>query len=181
MSLVGAGVASSGGVGQGEGPSVSGQRPDANSFNIDGVANDDHYNPAAQIYISNEAVAQFSLLQNQFGAEFGGASGGIFNVVVKSGSNSMHGAIYDYMQNRDLNAVDALQVHNGFRSNPRYDNNRLGANLGGPIIKDKLFYFGDFEYNPLGQAPPICLQITGSQYQSLRKSIKLLLCGSLFS
>jgi len=154
LSLAGAGVASSGGVGQGQGPSVSGQRPDANSFNLDGVANDDHYDPAAQIYISNEAVAQFTLLQNQFGAEFGGASGGIFNVVVKSGSNQIHGSIYEYMQNRKLNAVDATEVHDGIYSNPRYDANRLGANIGGPILKDKLFYFGDFEYNPLGQAPP---------------------------
>jgi len=154
LSLVGAGVASSGGIGQGMGPSVSGQRPDANSFNIDGVGNDDNYNPAAQIYVSNEAIAQFTLLQNQFSAEFGGASGGIFNVVVKSGTNQIHGSVYDYMQNRDLNAVDAVYVHQGIFSNPRYDTNRLGGAIGGPIIREKLFYFGDFEYNPLGQAPP---------------------------
>ena len=152
LSLTGAGVTSSGGVGQGFGPSVGGQRADANSFNIDGVANDDHYNPAPQIATSNEAVAEFTLLQNQFSAEFGGAGGGIFNVIVKSGTNALHGSLYEYNQNRNFNAVDAVETHQGIYSNPRYDNNRLGATVGGPIIKDRLFYFGNYEYNPLGQA-----------------------------
>ncbi|HME08749.1 MAG TPA: TonB-dependent receptor [Bryobacteraceae bacterium] len=152
LSLTGAGVTSSGGVGQGFGPSVSGQRPDANSFNIDGVANDDHYDPAPQLTVSNEAIAQFTVLQNQFGAEFGGAGGGIFNVVVKTGTNALHGSVYEYNQNRNFNAVDATEVHQQIYSNPRFDNNRLGATVGGPIIKDKLFYFGNYEYNPLGQA-----------------------------
>ncbi|HME08750.1 MAG TPA: TonB-dependent receptor [Bryobacteraceae bacterium] len=152
LSLLGAGVASSGGVGQGVGPSVSGQRPDANSFNLDGVANDDHYDPAPQIYVSNEAISQFTLLQNQFGAEFGGAAGGIFNAVVKTGTNSVHGSIYDYNQNRMYNAIDQQTLRAGNTTNPRFDLNRLGATVGGPIIKDRLFYFGNYEYTPLGQA-----------------------------
>src|SRR5271165_957858 len=152
LSLTGAGVTSSGGVGQGTGPAVSGLRPEANSFNIDGIANDDHFVTGPQITVSNEAVAQFTILQNQFGAEFGGASGGVFNVVVKSGTNQVHGSIYEYLQNRDLNAVDATEVHQQIYSNPRFDQNRLGATVGGPIIKDKLFYFGNYEYNPLGQS-----------------------------
>jgi len=90
-------------------------------------------------------------LQNQFAPEFGGGSGGIFNTVVKSGTNSIHGSIYEYLQNRHLNAVNSLDWVQGITSNPRYDNNRLGATIGGPIIKNKLFYFGDFEYNPVGQ------------------------------
>jgi len=152
LSLLGAGVTSSGGVGSGTGPSIGGQRPENNSFNIDGVLNDNHYTTGPQVYVSNEAVAQFNLVQNQFSAEFGGAAGGVFNAVVKSGTNQIHGSIYEYFQNRDLNAVDALEVHQGIYSNPRYDNNRLGATIGGAIIKDKLFYFGNFEYNPIGQA-----------------------------
>ncbi len=152
LSLLGAGVASSGGVGSGTGPSIGGQRPENNSFNIDGVLNDNHYTTGPQVYVSNEAIAQFNLVQNQFSSEFGGAAGGVFNAVVKSGTNQIHGSIYEYFQNRDLDAVDALEVHQGIYSNPRYDNNRLGATIGGPIIKDKLFYFGNFEYNPIGQA-----------------------------
>jgi hypothetical protein len=152
LSLVGAGVATSGGIGQGTGPSISGQRPENNTFSIDGVDNDDRYVTGPAMSISNEAVAQFNLLQNQFSAEFGGASGGVFNIVVKSGTNSVHGSIYEYFQNRDLNAMDASNVHAGQTSLPRFDDNRLGATVGGPIIKNKLFYFGNYEYNPVGQS-----------------------------
>jgi Carboxypeptidase regulatory-like domain len=152
LSLLGAGVASSGGVGQGTGPSVAGQRPENNTFNIDGVMNDDHYATGPQVYVSNEAVSQFNVVQNQFSAEFGGASGGVFNAIVKTGTNKIHGSIFEYLQNRNLNAVDQTEVQQDIRSNPRFDNNRLGATIGGPIRKDKLFYFGNFEYNPLGQA-----------------------------
>ena len=152
LTLLGAGVASSGGVGQGFGPSVSGQRPDNNVFTIDGVSNQNHYDPAPLVYVSNESVAELSLLQNQFAPEFSGGSGGIFNTIVKTGSNAIHGSMYEYLQNRNLNALDQLDVFQGITSLPRYDNNRLGATIGGPILKNKLFYFGNFEYNPIGQA-----------------------------
>jgi hypothetical protein len=152
LSLLGAGVSSQGGIGQGVGPSVAGQRPENNSFYIDGVNNNDGYVTGPQVYVSNEAVSQLNVAQNQFSPEFGGASGGVFNVIVKSGTNTIHGSIFEYMQNRNLNAVDYSQVVQGQRSNPRFDSNRFGATIGGPIKKDKLFYFGSFEYNPLGQA-----------------------------
>ncbi len=151
LTLLGAGVASSGGNGQGYGPSISGQRPDNNVFTLDGVSNQNHYNPAPLVYVSNAAVAELSLLQNQFNPEFGGGSGGIFNTIVRSGGNEVHGSIYEYLQNRTLNAVDALDWTQGLTTLPRYDSNRLGASIGGPILKNKLFYFGNFEYNPIGQ------------------------------
>jgi hypothetical protein len=152
LSLLGAGVASQGGVGQGTGPAIAGQRPDNNTFNIDGVSNNNHYTTGPLVYVSNEAIAEVSLLQNQFSPEFGGASGGIFNAVVKSGTNALHGSVFEYMQNRLLNGEDAIYAVAGLKSNPRYDNNRLGATIGGPLLRNKLFYFGNVEYNPLGQA-----------------------------
>jgi len=152
LTLLGSGVASSGGVGQGTGPTVSGQRPENNTFYLDGVSDNNHYSTGPLAIIPNDAVAEVSMLQNQFSAEFGGASGGVFDAIVKSGSNQLHGSIYEYFQNRNLNADDALYWTQGLKSFPRYDNNRLGATIGGPIIKDKLFYFGNFEYNPIGQA-----------------------------
>ncbi len=152
VSLFSAGIASNGGVGQGTGPTISGQRPENNSFYVDGVANINHYSTGPLAVISNDAVAELSILQNHFSAEFGGASGGVFNAVVKSGTNQIHGSLYEYFQNRDLNADDASFWTQGLKSYPRYDNNRLGATIGGPIIKNKLFYFGNFEYNPIGQA-----------------------------
>ena len=152
LTLLGAGVTSSGGVGQGFGPAVSGQRPDNNIFNIDGFSNQNYYNPAPLVYLSNDSVAEISLLQNQFAPEFGGGSGGVFNTIVRTGGNQIHGSVYEYFQNRNLNAVDALDWTQGLTSLPRFDNNRLGATIGGPIIKNKLFYFGNVEYNPIGQA-----------------------------
>jgi hypothetical protein len=152
ISLNGAGVSFAGGIGYGSGPSVAGQRPDNNTFAIDGVNNDDHDVTGPLVYVSNESVSQFSILQNQFSPEFGGASGGVFNVIVKSGTNQFHGSIYEYFQNRNLNAVDNTEVLQGIRSNPRFDDSRLGATVGGPIRKDKLFFFANYEYNPLGQA-----------------------------
>lgn len=153
LSLLGAGVSSSGGVGQGFGPAVAGQRPDNNSFFLDGVSNNNYYNPAPLMTVSNEAIGEFTLLQNQYSPEFGGGSGGIFTAILKTGTNQIHGSLYELMQNRNLNAVDSL-VSQGQQqtSNPRYDNNRLGVTIGGPIIKNKLFYFGNMEYNPIGQA-----------------------------
>ncbi len=152
ISLGNAGVALAGGIGQGVGPAVAGQRSENNTFSIDGVNNDNHELTGPMTYVSNEAVSQFSILQNQFSPEFGGASGGVFNVIVKSGTNQLHGSIYEYLQNRDLNAVDNTLVLNGNRTNPRFDSNRFGATVGGPIKRDKLFYFGNYEYNPVGQA-----------------------------
>jgi hypothetical protein len=177
LTLLGAGVASSGGVGQGFGPSISGQRPDNNVFTLDGVSNQNHYNPAPLVFVGNDAVAELSLLQNQFNPEFGGGAGGIFNTVVKTGGNKIHGSIYEYMQNRNLNAVDSTYVVQGYTTLPRYDNNRLGANIGGAIIKNKLFYFGDFEYNPLGQSatPGTPLQApTAAGYTALGSVISTL-------
>lgn len=152
LSLLGGGVASSGGIGAGTGPSVAGQRPENNSFNIDGVGNNDPLSTGPQVYVSNEAVAEMNVAQNQFSAEFGGASGGVFNVIVRTGTNQLHGSLFEYFQNRDLNAVDYSEVVAGNRSNPRFDNNRFGAGIGGPIVRNKLFYYGNFEYNPRGQA-----------------------------
>ncbi len=151
LSLLGAGVASGGGLGAGTGPSIGGQRPRNNNFMVEGVDNNSKSVTGPQVYIPNDSVAEFTLLQNQFQAEFGHSSGGQFNTVVKSGTNQFHGSVYDYLRNRDLNALDQSYARQGIFSNPRYDQNRLGANVGGPIIKDKLFFFGSFEYNPTGQ------------------------------
>jgi hypothetical protein len=152
LSLLGAGVASNGGIGFGVGPAVAGQRPENNTFFLDGVNNNNFVSTGPLTNIANDGVAEVSILQNQFGAEFGGASGGVFNAIVKSGTNQLHGSVYEYFQNRNLNAVDALDWTQGLTSLPRFDSNRLGATIGGPIVKNKFFYFGNFEYNPIGQA-----------------------------
>ena len=106
LSLLGAGVASSGGVGYGTGPSVGGQRPTNNNFMIEGVDNNDKGVTGRLVDVSNEAVASFTLIQNQYNPEFGHSSGGVFNTIVRSGTNEFHGSIYEYFNNKNLNAID---------------------------------------------------------------------------
>jgi hypothetical protein len=145
-------VATAGGVGVGTGPSVGGQRPRNNNFTIEGVDNNNKSLTGPLVIVPNDAVAEFSLLQNQFSPEFGHSSGGQFNTVVKSGTNSFHGLAYVYNANRNYNAFDSLNGIQGFTSNPRFDNNRFGGQIGGPVLKNKLFFFVNVEYEPFGQA-----------------------------
>jgi hypothetical protein len=160
LSLLSAGVATGGGIGAGMGPAIGGQRPRNNNFTIEGVDNNNKSVTGALVNIPNDAVAEFSVLQNQFAPDFGHSSGGQFNTVIKSGTNSYHGDAYIYSENRNFNAIDQSTINNGFTSNQRFDNNRMGATFGGPILKNKLFFFGAVEYNPIGQAAilgsPVC-------------------------
>jgi len=154
LSLLGGGVASSGGVGAGSGPSVGGQRPRNNNYTIEGVDNNRKDVTGSLVQLPNDAVQEFSVLQNQFSAEFGHSSGGQFNAVIKGGTNEVHGRLYEYFQNRYLNAQDAATKLLGFSERLRYDQNVIGGNIGGPIRRDKLFYFGSFDYNPTGRTSP---------------------------
>ena len=152
LSLLQAGVASAGGVGVGTGPSIGGQRPRNNNFTIEGVDNNAKSVTGPNLFVPNDFVSEFTLIQNQFRSEYGHSSGGQFNTSLKSGTNSFHGVVYDYLRNRDLNAIDQVYKTQGFTENPRYDQNRLGGALGGPVVRNKLFFFGGFEYNPLGRS-----------------------------
>jgi len=152
LALTAPGVGSPGGVGVGTGPSVGGQRPRNNNFTIDGVDNNRKDVTGPVISLPADSLAEFTVLQNQFSAEFGHSAGGQFNTVVKSGTNDLHGSIYEYLQNRNLDANDQGNARSGILSPPRYDENRLGASAGGPIKKNKWFIFGNYEYHPLGQA-----------------------------
>ncbi|HKT89763.1 MAG TPA: TonB-dependent receptor [Candidatus Sulfotelmatobacter sp.] len=152
LSLLQAGVGSTGGLGAGSGPSIGGQRPRDNNFTIEGTDNNDKGVTGPLIYVPNDAVQNFSVLQNQFSPEFGHSNGGQFNTIVISGTNSYHGRLYEYFQNRNLNALDTSLSNQGITTMPRYDNNRFGGQVGGPVIKDKLFFFANFEYNPVGEA-----------------------------
>src|SRR4029079_12867104 len=117
-----------------------------------------------------ESVAEFNVLTNQASAEFARSTGGQFITVTKSGGNDFHGTAYEFMQNRHLNAIDNLQTLAGVTrdTNPRFDQNRYGFNIGGPLYiprfgeggpglyhwsgKNKLFFFFQFEQTGLGRA-----------------------------
>jgi hypothetical protein len=154
LALLQPGVATSGGVGAGTGPSVGGQRPRNNNFTIEGVDNNNKGVTGPLVRPPNDAVEEFSALQNQFSPEFGHSTGGQYNTVVKSGTNDYHGLAYEYFNNRNLNAEDqsVIQALGTGAPNPRFDFNRFGGQIGGPVFKRKLFFFANFEYNTLGQA-----------------------------
>ena len=149
VSLLGPGVASSGGLGIGVGPSIGGQRPRNNNFEIEGIDNNNKAVTGPLVYIANDAVGNFTLITNQFSPDFGHSSGGQFNTTIVSGTNRLHGKLYEYFQNRNLNAASGIE--GGKIPNPKYDSNRYGGQLGGPILKDKLFFFTNYERQTLGQ------------------------------
>lgn len=152
LALLTSGVGSSGSVGAGIGPSVGGQRPRNNNFTIEGIDNNSKSTTGPLTTIPNDAVAEFSILANQFSPQYGHSSGGQFNQGIKSGTNEFHGMLYEYMNNRNLNAADQVNVVDGVEPHARYDNNRFGGNIGGPIKRNKLFFFFDYEYQAIGQS-----------------------------
>ena len=149
VSLLSPNVASTGGIGIGTGPSVGGQRPRNNNFTIEGIDNNDKSVTGPLVYVPNDAVGEFSLITNQFSPEFGHSSGGQFNTNIINGTNKFHGTAYEYFQNRNLNAENAPAGQK--IPNPPLDDNRYGGQIGGPILKDKLFFFANFERHTIKQ------------------------------
>ncbi|MFN0120983.1 MAG: carboxypeptidase regulatory-like domain-containing protein [Blastocatellia bacterium] len=124
----------------GAGGTVGGARPRGNSFSIDGVNNDDPSVTGPSTKLIQDAVQEFTVLNNNFNAEFGSAAGGVFNTITRGGTNQMHGSLFGYFQNEGLNASPVGAARQYFR------NNRLGGTIGGPLIQNKLFYFGAYQY-----------------------------------
>jgi hypothetical protein len=133
----------------GTGGSIGGLRGRQNSFSVDGVNNNDPSVTVASQQVIPDAVQEFSLSTNQFSAEFGSAAGGQFNVVTKRGTNELHGAAWLYNVNRNYRAKSNLA--DPANPNPRFDFNRTGGSLGGPILRNRWFAFGAFEYQTQGR------------------------------
>src|SRR6266849_1555059 len=146
-------VAQPGGV-TGIGGSVGGTRPRDNNFTVDGVDDNNLGVTGNNSTVIPDAVAEFNLTTNQFSAEYGHSAGGQFSLVTKTGSNNWHGSGEWYNQNRNYNSLDnltktAIDVQHTLAGQPAFDNNRFGGTIGGPIIKNKLFVFGAYEYTYL--------------------------------
>lgn len=149
LSLLTAGVASNGGVGPGIGPVVGGQPPYTSNYYLAGISNNNIATAGPLANISNEATNEFVSFQNQFPPEYGHASGGQFDVLPRTGTNQIHGALFDYFQNFHMNANDQIYTREGMTGNPLYVQNHAGGNIGGPLWQDKAFWFLDFEYLPM--------------------------------
>jgi len=140
----------------GSGGSIGGTRPRFNGFSIDGVDDNKIDTNGPTQPVIQESVAEFTLLTNQFTAENGHSAGGQFNIVTKSGTNNWHGAAWGYNRNRNYDAADNLQkqrIESGQATDKdRFDYNRAGASAGGPIIHNKLFIYGAYEFQNNGLA-----------------------------
>ena len=142
-----AGVAQSNGSrGLGKGDfSANGLRAEQNNFILDGVDNNsnqvDFLNGASYVIKPPpDALAEFKVQTSDYDAEFGHSAGAVINASIKGGTNRLHGNFWEYLRN------DALDAREYFaKSTPKYRQNQFGATVGGPIIKDHLFFFGDVE------------------------------------
>jgi hypothetical protein len=154
-------IAQPGGV-TGIGGSVGGTRPRDNNFVVDGVDDNNLGVTGNNSTVIPDSVGEFVLVTNQFNAEYGHSAGGQFILVTKTGTNNWHGSGEWYAQNRNLNALDNLTkaaiLGGTIPGQPAYDNNRFGGTIGGPIIRNKFFVFGAYEYTTLhGQGSPTAL------------------------
>ena len=150
-----AGIAPPGGNTRGAGSGdfvANGQRATQNNFILDGVDNNtnlvDFLN--GQTYVVRpppDALAEFAVQTSSFSAEFGHSAGAVVNASIKSGTNQIHGSLWEYIRNTALDAKDWNAP-----SIPPYHENQFGATFGAPIWKDKLFYFGDIEANRIARS-----------------------------
>jgi Carboxypeptidase regulatory-like domain/TonB dependent receptor len=120
--------------------SINGQREFANSFLVNGSDVEEDVNMGAAIIPNLDSIAEFRILTSNFDAEYGEFSGGQINVVTKSGTNTFHGDVFEFVRNTDLDARSYFSPTRG-----KFDQNQFGATLGGPIRKNKIFFFADYQ------------------------------------
>jgi hypothetical protein len=131
---------------------VNGQRSMFNNFLLDGMDNN-AYGESNQgfdnqiIAVPPDSVAQFQIVTNNESAEYGRASGATVNVASQSGTNKIHATVYEFIRNTDLNAAGFFKPTIGTTKfkKPTFNRNQFGFNVGGPVMKDKLFFFIDYE------------------------------------
>src|SRR4030088_2686961 len=127
---------------------ISGQRTTNNNYRLDGVSVNDYANSGPGNVIGAalgvDAIQEFSVLTGGFSAEYGKATGGVVNAVTKSGANSFHGDVYEFIRNSALDSRDYFS-RSGSTPLAQFRRNQFGGAVGGPIIKEKTFIFGDYE------------------------------------
>ncbi len=120
--------------------SVNGGRGRSNNFNVNGGDGNDLFVNSPAIQPTPDSIAEFRVLSNTFDAEYGRNSGAVINVVTKSGTNKWHGSVYEFLRNQSLNAKGYLDLR---RADDKQ--NQFGGTLGGPIKKDRTFFFASYE------------------------------------
>jgi hypothetical protein len=120
--------------------SINGQREDANGFSLNGANVQEGIGQQAGIIPNLDSIAEFRILTSNTDAEYGNYSGGLINVVTKSGGNAFHGSAFEFLRNTDLDAKSYFS-----RKRSTFQQNQYGGTLGGPIKRNRLFFFGDYQ------------------------------------
>ena len=120
--------------------SINGQREFANAFIVNGSDSEEDVNMGTAIIPNLDSIAEFRILTNNFDAEYGEFSGGQINVITKSGSNSFHGDLFEFLRNTDLDARNYFSPTRG-----TFIQNQFGGTFGGPIKRNKIFFFSDYQ------------------------------------
>ena len=125
---------------------ISGARPTSNNYRLNGISLNDNMNTAPGSFLAGnlgvDSIGEFSVLTGNFSAEYGKSAGGVINAITKSGSNQFHGTVYEFLRN---SAMDAKNFFDPPGKIAPFRRNQFGASAGGPIQKDKMFVFGDYE------------------------------------
>lgn len=124
--------------------SANGQRTRDNSFLLDGVDNNETWLNSVVVFPSIDALEEFKVQTSTYSAEFGRSSGGVVNIQIKSGSNDFHGSGFEFLRNDKLDANDFFNNKFG-RARPPFRQNQFGGTFGGRVIRDKTFFFMDYQ------------------------------------
>ena len=119
---------------------IHGQRESANGFFLNGVSVEETIGQQAGIIPNLDSIAEFRILTSNSDAEYGGYSGGLINVVTKSGGNDVHGSLFEFLRNTDLDSRNFFSPERA-----TFQQNEFGGTVGGPIKKNKVFFFGDYQ------------------------------------
>src|SRR5712672_4457862 len=126
---------------------ISGARPQQNNYRLDGVSLNDYANGAPGSVLGGslgvDAIQEFSVLTSNYSAEYGKTSGGVVNAITRSGTNTIHGSVYEFLRNSALDARNFFEDPT-VRKAP-FKRNQFGGAVGGPIVKNHTFFFADFE------------------------------------
>src|SRR5580765_3548703 len=130
--------------------SANGQRPRDNNYMLDGVDNNETWLQTVVLFPSVDALDEFKLQTSTYSAEFGRSLGGVVNLQIKSGTNALHGSGFEFLRNDAFDANNFFNNRAG-RAKPDFSQHQYGGTIGGPIVKDKTFYFFDYQGYKINQ------------------------------
>lgn len=151
--------------------SINGQREFANGFMVNGSDVEEDVNMGTAIIPDLDSIAEFRILTNSFDAEYGEFSGGQINVITKSGTNAFHGDVFEFLRNTNLDARNYFSPSRG-----AFDQSQFGGTFGGPIRRNRIFFFGDYQGTRLtqgidtGQIPVPSLEERSGNFSALASS-----------